>query len=79
METFTRYTLYLKNILNLKEIKVNLVDNHSRDGGATTDKTLETFRRLDPELIKQVYQVYRYDFELFGYSPDNYLKLTNGK
>ena len=74
METFARDNQYLKEKLNLK-INVDFTRRGGREGHTSIDTTVEAFREVGPALIRRLYKIYKYDFELFGYSPKKYLKI----
>ena len=38
-------------------------------------RTVEAFREVGPALIRKLYVIYKYDFELFGYKPDKYFDI----
>ena len=40
---------------------------------------LEMFSRLSVGQVGALYQVYKYDFEMFGYSPDEYFEAARKK
>ena len=42
----------------------------------TTEELVEAFREVGPALIRRLYKIYKYDFELFGYSPEKYLNIS---
>ena len=77
METIDRDTWYLKQLLNLKEVQADYVGRGGKEGHTTGDKTLKEFQGLSQRLVKRLYGIYKYDFLLFGYSPDKYLKINN--
>ena len=37
-----------------------------------SSKTLDFFKGVDKEKIRQLYEHYKYDFEIFGYSAEEY-------
>ena len=75
METFSRDNLYLKQKMKLS-INVEFTRKGGREGHTTIDTTVETFKSVGPVLIRKLYNIYKYDFELFGYSPQKYFKIT---
>ena len=75
METFSRDNLYLKKKLNLK-INVDFTRKAGKEGHTTLDTTLEAFKTVGPVLTRKLWKIFRYDFELFGYSPRKYLNIT---
>ena len=86
METFDEDLNYiilqlgLENILPIKNI--NTLSNTNRDSKqhkANEDKKkecLEYFSKLTRSQIEQLYQIYKIDFEMFGYSAKDYLSLV---
>ena len=45
-------------------------------GGSTKDLARKYFSEMDIDTAKRLYQLYKVDFEMFGYSPDEYFKLA---
>ena len=74
METFSRDSQYLKEKLNLK-INVEFSRRSGREGHTTTDKTVEAFKSVGRRMIRKLFNIYKYDFELFGYSPEKYFNI----
>ena len=48
---------------------------HSSSGGKTEDLAKKYFRQMSKKEIEKLYKMYKIDFEMFGYSPDNFLAL----
>ena len=42
----------------------------------TLDTTVDAFREVGPALVRRLYNIYKYDFELFGYSPVKYFNIS---
>ena len=42
-------------------------------GGSTEDLAVKYFGLLDQKVVMQLYELYRVDFELFGYTADRFL------
>ena len=38
-------------------------------------RTVEAFKEVGPLLIKRLFQIYKIDFEMFGYNPQKYLDI----
>ena len=49
---------------------INSHSSHNRDHKRLS---LKYFREIDNESLKKLYDIYKYDFEMFGYSVDEYL------
>ena len=47
-------------------------NEHSK-GGNTDDVLEDYFAQLDRKVVMKLYEMYRVDFEMFGYSLDDYL------
>ena len=45
-----------------------------RLGGSSSDLALEYFSEVKKEDVEKLYQLYKIDFQLFGYSPHLYVK-----
>ena len=46
---------------------------HVSTGDPTETLALELFSKLPKDLVKQLYQIYKIDFEMFGYDPKPFL------
>ncbi|KAK3877881.1 hypothetical protein Pcinc_017449 [Petrolisthes cinctipes] len=77
VETFTRDQEYLIHLFHMEDQAVNVHSHASNfDSYEGTDKaTQHYFSQVPKELLNQIIQLYLPDFILFGYSPDEYLKL----
>jgi hypothetical protein len=49
--------------------------SHS-SSGSTSQLAREYFSQVDEDDVEQLYQLYKIDFEMFGYSPDLYLNFA---
>ena len=58
-------------ILKRLEFKTNLTKIHVTKGG-TDKKTIKYFSQLDKDLLHKLYNVYKVDFDFFGYSMDEF-------
>ena len=47
-------------------------ETHKSSGGSTKDLTKKYFSELSLDTVKKLYNVYKVDFEMFGYSPQLY-------
>ena len=45
--------------------------------GATKDSSLDYFKQIDAKSILKLYEIYKIDFEMFGYSVSEYLWKLN--
>ena len=50
------------------------VKKQTRSGGSTEDLARKYFKRLDKNVVRQLYQRYEVDFEMFGYSVESFIK-----
>lgn len=55
---------------------MSLLESHVSSGGSTKDLARKYFSEMDIDTVKRLYQLYKVDFEMFGYSPDEYFKLA---
>ena len=60
--------------LNFKAKSKSKIKNHS-SGESTSSLTKKWFRGLERSLVMKLYKFYQVDFELFGYTLDDYLTL----
>ena len=42
-----------------------------------SDVSLQYFKNVDTEKIEQLFEIYRIDFEMFGYEAGQYLSMDN--
>ena len=73
METIQQDLFYIGKIVGAKFS--DSAANPS-SGGNTSNLTMEYFSQLGRETVRQLYNLYRLDFELFGYSPNTYINLA---
>ena len=45
-------------------------------GGSTKDLARKYFSELELDRVKDLYSVYKVDFEMFGYSPEEYFNVA---
>ena len=64
METFTNDTEYVMSKIGMN---YNEHHEHKSDGDSTRDLALELFAKLPKKLKKQLYELYKADFEMFEY------------
>ena len=50
--------------------------SHVSSGGSTGQLAELYFSQLEVETVTRLYNLYRHDFLMFGYSPDKYLSLA---
>ena len=48
----------------------------TRVGGSTNELARKYFSELDINTTKQLYELYKVDFEMFDYSPEEYFELS---
>ena len=56
-----------------KGVKFKKVESNTSGGGSTSKLTKKYFSQIDNSLVKQLYQYYKVDFEMFGYQPDKFI------
>lgn len=61
-----------KFIGKLANIEIKPIETHKSSGGSTKDLTKKYFSELSLDTVKKLYNVYKVDFEMFGYSPQLY-------
>ena len=59
----------------IAELGLDMTVKTSEPAETTADLSLLYFRQLTPTDIRGVYQVYKEDFKMFGYTADEYFKL----
>ena len=45
-------------------------------GGGTKDLAKKYFSEMDIVTVKRLYKLYKVDFDMFGYSPEEYFELA---
>ena len=45
-------------------------------GGSTKELARKYISEMDIDTVKRLYQLYKVDFEMFGYIPDEYFKIA---
>ena len=58
-------------LLNFFFIEIN-----KSGGGSTNELARKYFSELDINTTKQLYELYKVDFEMFDYSPEEYFELS---
>ena len=66
METFSRDTEHIMSKIGMKDDDLSYHE-HKSAGDSTEHLTLELFSKLPKSLVKQLYQRYKIDFEMFEY------------
>ena len=72
METFTNDTEYVMSKIGMKDKDLEYHE-HKSDGDSTADLALELFAKLPKYLKKQLYELYKIDFEMFEYDATPFL------
>ncbi|XP_066953957.1 carbohydrate sulfotransferase 10-like [Macrobrachium rosenbergii] len=77
METLTADQEYIIRKAGLRDLAVNAHTHSSNlDSFKGTDEaTFSYFSKIPKKLIQQVSNLYRHDFQLFGYSPDKFIAM----
>ena len=52
------------------------LESHVSSGGSTRDLARKYFSELDIMTVRRLYEFYKVDFEMFGYSPDVYFEIA---
>jgi len=65
-----------KYIGHMANVTFHKIESHVSSGGSTKDLARKYFSEMDIDTVKRLYQLYKVDFEMFGYSPDEYFKLA---
>jgi len=73
METFSRDSLYLATQLDLP-IQIDYVRRAGRAGRVAGDTALRYFQQLDINTRRRLFNIYKYDFILFGYDWEQYFR-----
>ena len=48
------------------------IQEHKSSGGGTDELARKYFEQLDRQTVDELYEFYKVDFEMFGYSPELY-------
>lgn len=83
MENFANELDYLVENLNNEKvtriINKNNKDNINPLGRTNGDINKRYFSTISLSLLKELYEIYKKDFELFDYAPDDYFKMTKNE
>ena len=68
-------------IINASNLNISLssfprINSHSSHSNEHKLLSLRYFREIDEESVKKLYDIYKIDFEMFGYTVDDYLLKT---
>ena len=55
---------------------MSCLETHVSSGGSTKELARKYFSEMDIDTVKRLYQLYKVDFEMFGYTPDEYFKIA---
>ena len=72
METFANDTKYIMSKIGMP-LEELAYQEHVSTGDLTETLALELFSKLPNDLVKKLYQIYKIDFEMFGYNPKPFL------
>ena len=72
MEIFTSDADYVMSKIGMKKNNLFYKGNEST-GNSTTDLALRLFAKLPQDLKKQLYELYKIDFEMFEYDAKPFL------
>jgi len=72
-ETFAEDQKYIGRLAN---VNFTTLEKHVSSGGSTKSLSEKYFSQLDLETVVKLYQVYKVDFQMFGYSPDKYYEFA---
>ena len=75
MKEDVEYIINASN-LNISSSKFPRLNSHSSNSKDHKIVSLRYFRDIDKESVKKLYNIYKIDFEMFGYSVDEYLLQT---
>jgi len=62
---------------DLAGVQLDKVETHHSSGGSTRQLSKEYFSMLDTHTVNRLYNLYKVDFEMFGYSPDLYYQYAS--
>ena len=72
METFTSDADYVMSKVGMEENNLSY-QGHKSIGDSTTELALDLFAKLPQDLKKQLYELYKIDFEMFEYDAKPFL------
>ena len=74
METFTKDSNYILENTGMNASKINVEEKvHVSSGDPTEKLAKDLFSKLPKELIEQLYELYKIDFEMFDYKYKDYI------
>ena len=71
--------LYRDILIKIFLINILTVGSHHSSGGSTKELAKKYFSELSLGTVKKLYEVYKVDFEMFGYSPQLYYDYASNK
>ena len=69
------YIIHASN-LNISPSSFPRINSHSTHSNGHKLLSLRYFQEIDEESVRKLYDIYKIDFEMFGYSVDDYLLKT---
>ena len=73
LETLQEDLLYIGEMAG---VEFKMISTNPSSGGSTSELAGNYFRQLDLRTVKKLYELYKVDFEMFGYSPDSYFNMA---
>ena len=55
------------------------LEYNKSSGGSTANLSRKYFSEIDISTAKKLYELYKVDFEMFGYNPEEYFEYTRKK
>ena len=71
METFSQDVEYTMTKVGMNKDDLSYHENKSH-GDSTEDLAIQLFSKLPENLVEQLYELYKIDFEMFEYDPRPY-------
>lgn len=65
-----------KYIGHMANVTFHKIETHVSSGGSTKDLAKKYFSEMDIVTVKRLYKLYKVDFDMFGYSPEEYFELA---
>ena len=74
LETMSEDLYYIGQMS--RGVKFKKVESNRSGGGSTSRLAKTLFGQIDRGLVMRLYEFYKADFEMFGYTPDAFLELA---
>ena len=76
MDEDQKYIGHMANVTFQNIGRTESIQLNKSGGGSTNELARKYFSELDIDSTKKLYELYKVDFEMFNYSPEEYFELS---